>query len=117
MSDTFTLRLLKLNCYVTDEADADEVFLKMNKKKIWPVREQYKSMERGALPVDVEIKDIAGNSKIELELWDYDLLSSNDLLGTFKIIADRRGGPYNTDMVLNKKSGENARYNLEWEIL
>jgi hypothetical protein len=117
MENKLTLQLLNLNCYVSDESDADEVFLKYDHKKIWPVKHHYESMNKGSLPVSVDIGDLAPDSKIEIELWDYDLLSANDLLGTFRLVADKPGGPFNTDLMPNKKNSSNARYNLEWQIL
>ena len=116
METKLTLELLKLNCYISDESDADEVFLKFNHKKIWPVKHHYESMNKGSLTVEVEIGELEVNSIIEIELWDYDLLSANDLLGTFRITADKAGGPFNTDLTPNKKKSDHARYNLEWQL-
>jgi hypothetical protein len=117
MENKLTLQLNKLNCYVSDEADADEVFLKYAHKKIWPVKHHYESMNKGTLDLDVELKDLPPHTVIEIELWDYDLLSANDLLGTFRITADKAGGPFNTDLIPNKKIGDRARYNLEWQLI
>ena len=52
----------------------------------------------------------------EIEIWDYDFISPNDLLGVVKVYIDEPGGPYSTDMVPNKKETKRARYTLEWEI-
>jgi hypothetical protein len=116
MSNNLILHIVKLTCYISDESDGDEIFLKMNGKKIWPEKENFKPMKGGTLPVGIEIKNIPEKSVVNIELWDYDFLSSNDLLGNFKLIMDKRGGPYNTDLTLNKKS-DKARYNLEWELM
>ena len=116
MENKLTLQLVNISCYVSDEADADEVFLKYNHKKIWPVKHHYESMNKGTLPVAVEIGDLPVNSVVEIELWDYDLLSANDHLGTFRLIADKPGGPFNTDLTPNKKKSDHARYNLQWQL-
>ena len=117
MANTLTLQILKLNCYVSDESDADEVFLKIKNKKIWPLHHHYESMKKGSLDVNVDVKELAVNSMVEIELWDYDLLSANDLLGTFRLLVDKTGGPYNTDLTLNKQDSNRARYNLEWQLI
>ncbi len=116
MENVLTLQLIKLNCYQSDESDADEVFLKFNKKKIWPSKHRFEKMKSGSIEINMDLKEITVNSMITIELWDYDWLSSNDLLGTFKIIIDKAGGPFNTDMATNKKEGDRARYNLEWQL-
>lgn len=110
------IQLKKLNCYVSDEADADEVMLKYKGKKIWPLKKHYVSMKGGSQDVNVEIRDVPVNESVSVELWDYDLLSPNDLLGTFKLTADKPGGPFNSDMMVNKKASDRARYNLVWEL-
>ncbi len=117
MNKTFTLHLVKLNCYRSDESDADEVFIKMNDKKIWPPKRTYVSMKGGSEELNIRIKDISENSSVNIELWDYDLFSANDLLGNFKLVVDKTGGPYNTDLLVNKNENVQAKYNLEWEIL
>ena len=116
MEKKLTLKLLTLNCYISDEADADEVFLKYKNARIWPVHHHYESMNKGSKEVNVEIRDLAANTVIEIELWDYDFLSANDLLGTFRLTADKPGGPFNTDFIPNTRKSDRARYNLEWQL-
>ena len=117
MNKSLTLHLIKLNCYVTEEADDDEVFLKMAGKKIWPVKEHYKSMKTGAIELNLDIANLEQGKMIIIELWDFDALSANDFMGTFKLIMDKPGGPFNTDLTINKGKGDHARYNLEWKLL
>ena len=110
------IRILNLNCYTTGESGDDEVFLKLGGKKIWPVKGKYKSMKTEKVEVRVEVPDLDQGSMIEIELWDYDLLSPNDKLGVFKLQADRQGGPFTAEMIKNLNESSVARYNLEWEI-
>jgi hypothetical protein len=117
MNRPLTLHLIRLNCYVTEEAEDDEVYLNLNGKKIWPVKEHYKSMKTGTLELNVDIICQEQNKMINIELWDFDALSSNDLMGFFKLIIDKPGGPYNTDLTINKGQGDRARYNLEWRLI
>ena len=116
MNKILTLHLIKLNCYRSDESDADEVFIKLNNNKIWPNKKSYVSMKGGAEELNIRITDLAESSDLNIELWDYDLFSANDLLGSFRLVIDKPGGPYNTDLALNKENVL-AKYNLEWEIL
>jgi hypothetical protein len=117
MNKTLSLHLRKLNCYRPDESDADEVFIMLNGKKIWPAKRSYVPMKGGAEELNVRIKDLEVNSIANIELWDYDLFSANDLLGSFRLVVDKSGGPYNTDLTVNKSENIQAKYNLEWEIL
>ncbi|MDH5604447.1 MAG: C2 domain-containing protein [Cyclobacteriaceae bacterium] len=109
---TYTLNLIKLNCYLADESDADEIFIKHDGKKIWP-EGKYVKIKDGSMDIKREIKVEKGKSVV-FEIWDYDLFTPNDLLGTVTIAADNMGGPYTSDMV--KKDQGNSRYSIQWEI-
>ncbi|MGF1635550.1 MAG: hypothetical protein ACFCUU_00650 [Cyclobacteriaceae bacterium] len=113
----FNIVLLNLYCYAVEESGFDDVFLKFNKKKIWPVDKcQIPVRESTITPLDVEIVSIEPGENIEVEVWDFDYLSPNDLLGTFHIKADA-GGPYSTDMIQNTAETTKAKYTLEWEVI
>ena len=109
-------RLNYLNCIITDESGYDDVFLVANGKKVWPKTKRQKSVPPGITTLDVEIKGIEPGTNLEIEVWDYDFISRNDLLGIIKVYIDKPGGPYNTDMIPNEKETKRARYVLEWEI-
>ena len=115
-AETFSCHLLKLYCYSTDETKDDEVFLKFNGKRIWPQDKKYKVLEVGEEKVDVEIEGITPHEPFSIEVWDYDLLSPNDLLGKCTMIIDGKGGPFETDMVPVTQK-DIARYTLEWEVV
>ena len=113
--ETFTCHLLQLHCYLSDEPDGDEVFLKHKGKRIWP-NKKYKNVPVGATELDVTIEGIAPQEPVEIEIWDYDFLTPNDRLGKCRMIIDAQGGPFRTD--LNPENvGDQAKYTLEWEAL
>ena len=66
--------------------------------------------------LNVEIREIAKNQEVAIELWDWDFLSPNDKLGTFKLIVQGDPGPFSTDMVQNQKETKKAKYTLDWEV-
>jgi hypothetical protein len=104
--------LLALHCYLSDESDKDEVFIKSNGKKIWPEDSKYIKADQEKIQIGTSLEFNDGEEVI-LELWDYDFLSPNDRLGEFKFKLLEKGGPYRTD--LSREKDSNARYSLEWE--
>jgi len=111
---TYTLNLLKINCYRQDEGDGDEVFLKYKKERIWPLNTKYKKITEGECDLKVDIPAIKHGETVEIELWDYDFLTPNDKLGVFKMLINEKGGPFVTD--LQTKASMGAKYSLEWEL-
>lgn len=110
------LKISCLNCYMTEETGSDDIFLMMDQQKIWPEDQKFIPVQPGRTPVSVELKEYDPGTSVEIEIWDYDLLSSNDLLGTVHILLDEPGGPYLTDMIQNRKETEKAKYSIEWEL-
>jgi len=110
----FKIHLICLHCYVSDEKEGDEVFLKYDGKKIWPKEQKYVKIKEGSQKIGYEIEAEKGSSK-EVEIWDYDLLSSNDKLGVVSLLADVQGGPFRSEMA-RRETGR-AHYVLEWEVL
>ena len=110
------LRLLNLNCYATEEHGFDDVFLMMDHKKIWPVDKRQSPVRVGTTVLNVEIPDLDPGSKLDIEVWDYDVISQNDLMGHVPLFIDSPGGPYTTDMIPDPEEAKIARYNIEWEI-
>jgi hypothetical protein len=110
------IKILKLNCFITDEIGFDELYLVVKDEKIWPENHLYKSVNPGSTDVNVNIYNLLPDTKIDLEVWDYDYLSANDLLGTLPLFIDEPGGPYTTDMIPNKEETEKAKYSVVWEI-
>ncbi|MFY0600757.1 MAG: hypothetical protein JXR03_13875 [Cyclobacteriaceae bacterium] len=110
------IKLHKLHCFLNDESDADEVFLKHNSKKIWPLG-FFKSVNSGDIKeIDLTMSHEDPHEPLVIELWDYDLLSANDLIGSFSLtIGDEIKGRFQASMKAEK--GSTASYLLDWEIL
>ena len=108
----YKLTLLSLKCYLSDEDDGDEIFIKMDGEKIWPDPEKYMTIVDEDTPIDLEFIISKGDS-FDLELWDYDLLSANDLLGKISIQATSHGH-FLTDF--HKTASDESKYALEWEV-
>ena len=114
--ETLTLRLRQLFCYFYEESDGDEVFLKINGKKVWPVDKRWHHMKDETVELNLEIPGFQVNDKFDLEVWDFDYLSPNDYMGKMTMLMDKPGGPYTTDMQLADPD-QIARYSVTWEII
>lgn len=111
-----TFHLIKLYCYLVEEYKYDDIYLKYDQKKIWPVdkRQQPVYMDSEA-ELGIEIGGLKEGARIKIEIWDWDLLSPDDLLGTFNMHL-AKGGPFTTDMTRNLKETKKAKYTLEWYV-
>lgn len=110
------IHLIAMHCMLNEESDKDEVFLKHSKKKVWPAKGKYHAMASNErTPVDVTFDHDPAND-LAVELWDWDLLTPNDLIGTFQmhVNADDFGKFTTALRVAHAKS--TASYLLEWEI-
>lgn len=114
--EKLAIRIKSIHCYMHEEADGDEVFLKLNGRKIWPEGEKYVKMKDQTQEVDVLVPDLPVDEVVELEIWDYDFLSANDLMGKIKMLVDKPGGPYTSDIQLADEK-QVARYAVVWEIV
>jgi|GEM_PF-730882 len=110
------INILQLNCFITDEIGHDELYLVLNGEKIWPEQQNYRAVKPGTTDINLRIDDLNPNTELGLEIWDYDYLSANDLLGTVTLFIDEPGGPYMTDMLPNTDETKKARYSITWEI-
>ncbi|WP_258104436.1 hypothetical protein [Marinoscillum sp. MHG1-6] len=109
------IRLTSVQCTTPDEIDKDEMYLKMNGKKIWPEGDSFYRLDTGdkvELGLEIEVQE----GWNEIELWDYDYVSLNDLLGVFKFTVDSNLGQYSTSMEILEKDST-ASYILFWEIV
>ena len=50
----YKLKILNLKCYLSDEADGDEVYLKSNGQKIWPEEAKYIVPKEENTPIGLE---------------------------------------------------------------
>ncbi|MEN8248462.1 MAG: hypothetical protein ABFS32_05985 [Bacteroidota bacterium] len=108
----YKLRLLNLKCYLSDESDGDEIFLKSEGKRIWPTDKKYKTITEEITPLKLEF-DVEKGAKMPIDIWDYDVLSANDHLGSLTITADAHG-QYEVDF--RKTGKDKSKYALEFEI-
>lgn len=115
--EKLTVRLIQLHCYQNDEEKFDDVFLKFNGEKIWPQDKKHEDVRIDSKhDLDVTIAGLIPDERAAIEVWDHDLLSPNDLLGTMYFVPDKKGGPYTVDMnPLNEST--TARYSIDWEII
>jgi len=117
MANTVNIRLVSIQCFFSDEADGDEIFLKYKGRKVWPKNKWYVSMKDDIKKIEIELNDVPLDEPLVLEVWDYDFLSANDLLGKFTmVLEDSHHSSYQTNMVPTKM-GDIANYTLVWEIL
>ena len=110
------IKILQLNCFITDEFGFDELYLVVKKEKIWPLNDTYKSVKQGITDININVYNLSPNTWVDLELWDFDFISSNDLLGKMPLFIDEPGGPFTTDMIPNKEETDRAKYSIVWEI-
>lgn len=109
------IKILAVQCTVPDEIDKDEMYLKYKGKKIWPIGNRYFRIDTGdKVEVNVEV-DVEGGWN-EIELWDFDYMSLNDHLGTFKFMVNEAFGEFSTSMELLEKNST-ASYLLTWEAI
>lgn len=110
------LLLESLISYVQSESDGDEIYIKYKNEKIAPGDGKYIKMSRGIpVPVNVEIEIDKADTWVELELWDYDLLSPNDSIGKFRLLVDEAGENFSTE--LKKSDDTDAQYVLNWSVV
>jgi len=109
------IRITAVQCTTPDEIDKDELYLKMNGEKIWPKGNIYHRVDTGD-KVDVYLELEVEKGWNEVEVWDFDFVSKNDLLGVFKFNADAEIGSYSTSMTLLERNST-ASYYLYWELL
>ena len=109
------IKLLRVHCTLPDEIDKDEMYLKYQGRKIWPKGFIYYRVDTGEVaPVNVTLELEDGWH--EIELWDFDYLSRNDFLGTFRFLVDDNPGEYTNSMTLVEPNST-ASYILDWEIM
>ncbi len=109
------IKLVSVQCMLPDEVDKDEMYLKFNGNKIWPEGHLYYRLDEGEL-AEVNLTLEVEEGWVEIELWDYDYMSRNDLLGSFGFKVDDTPGKYTNSMKLLEKDST-ASYFLKWEIL
>jgi hypothetical protein len=110
------VRLDSLVAYMQTESDGDEIFIRYQGKKVAPKKSRFFKIDRDPVPLDVEIPIDARGQWVEIELWDYDHFSPNDLLGTFRFLADEVAENFTAELLPDKDSAM-ARYVLGWSVV
>lgn len=115
--DKIVVRLNNLHCYENDEAKFDDVFLKFKKKRIWPLDKKHEDVRANTKhDLGIDLIDLSRGEEIAIEVWDHDVMSANDLLGTACLTPDKAGGPFMVDMKPKNKK-DTARYSIVWQVL
>lgn len=109
------IKIHHIKCNLPDEIDKDEVYLKYKGEKIWPSGAIYHRLDTGDL-VEVNLELEVEKGWVVVELWDFDFLSRNDLLGKFEFKVDEEKGEFSNTMKLLEE-GSTASYVMKWEIL
>jgi hypothetical protein len=113
----YECKILAIQVHHQTEADGDEIFLKLNNKKVWPAN---KAFELSNMTKSVEVNyffDVDEScSAVDIELWEYDyIFIGSQCLGRFMLSITETGGPFTTD--LSKADGVIAGYSLKWEVV
>jgi hypothetical protein len=107
-------RLRCLRCLLNSEYQGDEIYLKYNGRKIWPEdRIWYRVFEGEEVVMNVTQPVANIGDKVELELWECDLISHSKL-GNFNFLVDAVYGTYTVDMVSENST---AKYSLVWDAI
>jgi hypothetical protein len=107
-------RLRHLKCLLSSEYEGDEVYIRYNNRKIWPKDEMWYRVSQGEeVLMDVKQPVASVGDKVELELWECDIVSHSKL-GNFIFSIDSSRGTYTVDLA--SKNGK-AKYSLVWEAI
>ena len=105
------LKLVSITCMQTDETDKDEIYLKIDEEKIWPIKGKFHAIDIDEeVSIDLQLSAPSGSNTIDL--WEYDYIGSNEILGSFELEIGEKGSF--SEMMSNLK-GE-ASYILNYEV-
>lgn len=111
-----TVILTSVICEVPQETDKDEIYLMFKGKKIWPKEKKFHKIDVDErAPIGLQVK-VNAKGIIKIELWEYDLTSSNDHLGTFHLKVDGSTGEFTEMLNPNEAFGE-VSYFLNWKVV
>ena len=138
MAETFTLKLLLLECFQAQELNGDEIYIKLDGRVIWTWKTNHDRFSHDiSRPHTIDQFDFANGRKhgadgwqdagIEpqafvfnslsgsavLEVWDADTLMRDDLIGRAPVRATD-GGHGAIAVVIQ---GEGAYYRLTYEVI
>ncbi|MEQ9307661.1 MAG: hypothetical protein RJQ14_27365 [Marinoscillum sp.] len=112
-----TVILSSIICEVPQETDKDEIYLMFKGKKIWPRDHKFHKIdvdERAPIGLKVQV-----NAKgiLKIELWEYDLTSRNDHLGTFHLSIGDKSGEYSEMLSPSNAEFAEVSYFLNWKLV
>ena len=110
------IKLKSITCHQPSETDKDEIFLKYQGKKIWPESSKFMRIDTNeTLSINLTID--ATTIWMEIELWEYNYLSRNDLLGDFVFKSSNYAGEYTNDLKVTEEFIYKVKYSLLWELI
>ncbi|MEQ8241115.1 MAG: hypothetical protein RIA69_18000 [Cyclobacteriaceae bacterium] len=112
------IKLTSILCECPEESDKDEIYLKFGDQKIWPIGKKFIKIDTDEeLVIGLKTK-VTKIGWMTIELWEYDLTSSNDHLGTFHLeINSDEPETKTTILSRNEDFSQKASYMLNWEVL
>jgi len=105
----YKLTVLNLHCYLPEEEDGDEIYLKCLGDRIWPVNNRYYPIYAETTPINIAMAGHKGD-RLTIELWEFDVLAANIYLGNLAVVADVHGHYTNT---FAKMGQDGSKYALE----
>jgi hypothetical protein len=116
MKSKVYLNLKELVANHMSENGGDELFIKYNKKKIWPARERFFTLKNSVVPLNTQI-ELPNVGWVDLELWEYDNWLSSSQLGTFRMLVngEERIRSYQCTLI-SKPGAAFSNYSLNWEV-
>lgn len=84
------LTLLSILCIHADETDKDEIYLKVKEKKIWPIKEKFYAIDTDE-EASIKLSFNVTSGKYKIDLWEYDYIGKNEILGSFEIETENLG--------------------------
>ena len=106
---------LDLHGFVETVFGDDDVYLKLNGSQIWPNEDEVEMGQFDARSFNRMYLALEGDgSTFTFKIKDYDLTSSNDLLGTLEIDSDHPAGKF---IYLLRNRDEGSAYSLQIEVV
>ncbi len=111
-----TILIHSIICEHPQETDMDEIYIIYKGKKVWPKDQKFMKIDvDDTLPIGMKMK-VNGKGWLKLELWEYDLTSKNDHLGTFHLKIDDSSGHF-SEMLSTPDPRSPISYFLNWELV
>jgi hypothetical protein len=112
----YVCNILSLSAHSTSESDGDELYMKIDKKRIWPAGQRFAKVKPASdIKVGFAFTPDKLGKRVEIELWEYDNFLISQQLGKFSLLLDGTGGPFTTDLIVQSVKTR-ARYSLIWDI-